>query len=138
MGIEEITVSNELSLKQISSLKGKTKRGLVTYGRQELMLTRNCPVKNGKTCKQCNRQSFLTDRKGVHFPVRCSNGCSVIFNSVPLYMADRREDIINTDFEMLYFTVEDNNEVKKVITDYKNEKKPYKDFTRGLLYKGVL
>ncbi len=138
MDISEITVSNELTLKQISDLKGTIKRGIVSYGRMPLMITRNCPVKNGKTCDKCNKQSFLTDRKGVRFPVRCSFGCSTVFNSVPLYMADKQRDIKNVDFLLLYFTVEDKNEVKKILSDYDNEKTPDFEFTRGLLYKGVL
>ena len=136
-GTEEITVSNELSLKQISALKGKVRRGVVTYGRQALMLTRNCPIQNGKTCSQCNKQSSLTDRKNMSFPVRCVNGCSVIFNSVPLYMADKQSDIKNIDFQLLYFTVESKDEVKEIINDYKNNNSPHSGFTRGLLYKGV-
>ncbi|MBE6834933.1 MAG: U32 family peptidase [Ruminococcaceae bacterium] len=138
MGISEITVSNELSLKQISSLGGKIKRGVVSYGRQALMLVRSCPVKNAKTCEQCKKKSFLTDRKGKKFPVRCSGGCSQIFNSVPLYMADKSEDIKNVDFELLYFTVENKNEVERIIDCYKNKKAPEGEFTRGLLYKGVI
>ena len=137
MGVKEITVSNELNLKQISSLKGKIKRGVVSYGRQALMLTRNCPIKNGKTCSECKKQSFLTDRKGIRFPVRCVNGCSVLFNSVPLYMADRQDDIKNADFQMLYFTVESKDEVSEIINSYKTKKAPHGGFTRGLLYKGV-
>ncbi len=136
-GIKEITVSNELNLKQISSLKGKVRRGVVSYGRQALMLTRNCPIRNGKTCAECKKQSFLTDRKGIRFPVRCVNGCSVMFNSVPLYMADRQDDIKNVDFQMLYFTVESKDEVSEIINSYKTKKAPLGGFTRGLLYKGV-
>jgi len=137
MGLSEVAVSNELSLKQISSLCGDIKRGVVVYGRQALMTVRSCPIKNGKTCDECKRKSFLTDRKGKRFPVRCINGCSEIFNSVPLYMADKMQDIKNVDFALLYFTVEDKNEVMKTVSDYKNKRKCEGEFTRGLLYKGV-
>lgn len=137
MGVGEITVSNELSLKQISRLKCGVKRGVVTYGRQALMLVRSCPVKNGKDCGECKQQSVLTDRKGMSFPVRCQNGCSSVFNSVPLYMADKLGDVKNVDFQLLYFTVEDKNEVAGIISSYENKTAPEGRFTRGLLYKGV-
>ena len=137
MGVAEITVSNELSIRQISALKGKIKRGVVAYGHQPLMLVRSCPIRNGKTCSECKKQGFLTDRKGMRFPVRCQNGCSSVFNSVALYTADRLDDIKNVDFILLYFTVEDKSETQKIIDDYKNKRNPSGEFTRGLLYKGV-
>jgi putative protease len=137
MGIEEITVSNELNLKQISRLEGDIKRGVTVYGYLPLMLTRNCPIKNGRKCNECNKQGFLTDRKGIRFPVRCVNGCSYILNSVPLNMSEKTDDIKNVDFHLYFFTVENKNEVLKILDDYKNKRNPLGEFTRGLLYKGV-
>ena len=137
MGIEEITVSNELNLKQISRLEGDIKRGVAVYGYLPLMLTRNCPIKNGRKCNECNKQGFLTDRKGIRFPVRCVNGCSYILNSVPLNMSEKTDDIKNVDFHLYFFTVENKNGVLKILDDYKNKRNPSGEFTRGLLYKGV-
>ena len=45
------------------------------------MLTRNCPIKNGKTCAECDKKGKLTDRKGIEFPVMCRAGYSEILNS---------------------------------------------------------
>lgn len=101
------------------------------------MLTRNCPVKNGKTCEECKRQSSITDRKGISFPVRCNMGYSEILNSRPVFMADRLSEIKNNDFLFFNFTVESKDEVNKIMESYYNETGPDGDFTRGLLYRGV-
>lgn len=137
LGVEEATVSAELTLRQIKKLGGKIKRGIIAYGNIPLMLTRNCPVRNGKTCDKCRGDSYLTDRMGVKFPVVCSNGCSELLNSRPIYLADRLREIENVDFITLYFTKEDKAEVTKTVGAYLGGEKPVGEFTRGLYYRGV-
>ena len=53
LGIKEAVLSYELTVAKISQLCGNVKRGCAVYGRTPLMLTRNCPVKNAKTCAEC-------------------------------------------------------------------------------------
>ena len=106
LGVSAAVVSHELTVSQISALGGELPRGVCVYGRTPLMLTRNCPVKNGKSCTDCKRQSTLCDRKGISFPVRCENGFAEIFNSRPTYMADRLSELRNVDFYFFDFTVE--------------------------------
>ena len=101
------------------------------------MLTRNCPVKNGKSCRECGAKSFLRDRKGIEFPVRCTNGFSELFNSRPIYMADRMSEVKNADFVLLEFTTEDKEQISSVLKAYQNGSSPDIEFTRGLLYRGV-
>ena len=101
------------------------------------MLTRNCPIKNGKTCAECGRSSCLTDRMGIEFPVMCENGFSQIYNSRPTYMADRLSEIRNSDFDMLVFTNETKEECAEVLTAFETGAKPSGEFTRGLFYRGV-
>lgn len=136
-GIEKALLSAEVTLSKAKELGGKIPRGIFAYGRVPLMLTRNCPVKNKKSCTQCKQQSVLTDRKNISFPVNCSWGCSELLNSKPIYMADRLDEIKNVDFILLYFTTETKEEAAKIIEAYKKGKKPVGDFTRGLLYRGV-
>lgn len=51
-GMLDVEVSFELTLAQIAKLGGNIPRGIISYGRLPLMLTRNCPAKNdGKGCK---------------------------------------------------------------------------------------
>ena len=138
LGIGEILLSFELSLIQAKKLGGDIPRGLLAYGSLPLMLTRNCPVARGLKCSECRRENGLTDRMGIYFPVRCRWGCSEIFNSRPVYMADRLNEIENADFILLYFTVENKRQCGEIINDFLTETKPQGEFTRGLYYKGLL
>lgn len=138
MGVNRILLSPELTLAQAQAIGGDAPRGVFAYGRLPLMLTRNCPQKNGKSCTECRRSGKLTDRRGIDFPIDCRSGCSEILNSVPVYMADRLSEIRNMDFMLLYFTDENKEKTSLVIHDYiKGSKKPHGEFTRGLLYRGV-
>lgn len=137
MGISQMVLSCECGLELANKLSAPIKKGIFAYGRIPLMLTRNCPVKNGKTCDECKRGSSISDRKGISFPVRCFMGYSEILNSRPIYMADRLSEIKNNDFLFFNFTVETKDEVNKIMNSYYNEESPDDEFTRGLLYRGV-
>ncbi len=139
LGLKGIVVSAELEADQINALKGTTRIGLFAYGRLPLMLTRNCPIKNGTDCKHCQKSRCLTDRKGVSFPVQCNNGASELLNSKPIYLADKQQAFRNTDFSLLYFTTESADTVSQIAEAYQNSIPPKdKDFTRGLYFRGVL
>lgn len=137
LGAKDILLSAELNLSQAAHIGGDVPRGIMAYGRTPLMLTRNCPVRNELSCSECKSNSFLVDRMGVEFPVRCKNGCSYILNSRPLWLADKQNDIRNCDFALLYFTTETKEQVLEVIDSFICEKSAKGDFTRGLYYKGV-
>lgn len=138
LGATDSLLSCEINLSDASRLSGGIPRGIMTYGRIPLMLTRNCPVKNKLTCAECGAKSSLVDRMGVSFPVVCKNGASFILNSRPLWMADKKNELRNIDFGLLYFTNEEKNECERVIEAYNNSKKPEGEFTRGLYFKNVL
>ena len=137
LGIDKVIVSNECTLDKFGKISSSTPIGLTVYGRISLMLTRNCPVKNGKKCAECNRESYITDRMGIRFPVKCNMGYSEILNSRPIYMADRMGEIPDCDIMFFNFTTESKYEVERVISAYENEEKSTSEFTRGLLYRGV-
>ena len=136
LGADEILLSPEMTLAQASA-PGGDRLGLITYGRLPLMITRNCPVKNGKSCADCGGKSVLTDRMGIRFPVICGEGCSQVLNSRPIYMADREKETAFAAFYLLYFTTETPEECEKIISAYENKKEPDGEFTRGLYYRGV-
>ncbi len=136
-GVFEATLSFELTLTQVAALKGSLPRGLIAYGRLPLMLTRNCPLSNGVSCKDCDGRGEITDRMGINFPVVCKNACAEVFNSRPLYMADRLDEMKNIDFITLYFTTETKQECGEIIKAYQHGKAPQGEFTRGLYYRGV-
>lgn len=138
LGVKDITLSPELTLKQLSDIGTNAKKGIIAYGRLPLMLTRNCPIRNGKTCDECKSNSYLTDRMNKKFPVVCSFGCSEILNSQPIYMGDRMKEIENLDFITFYFTKEKKELCEAVIDAYRKGKSVKGEFTRGLYYRGTL
>ncbi|MBQ8783996.1 MAG: U32 family peptidase [Clostridia bacterium] len=137
LGVSKALLSPELTVNQIKALGGDLPRGVFAYGKLPLMLTRNCPVKNVKSCGECKQTGTLTDRKNTVFTVDCSSGMSEILNSRPVYMADRLSEIKNADFLLLYFTDESKQQAENIIKQYLNGGKPQGEFTRGLLYRGV-
>ena len=140
LDVKSLTLSPELTLKDLASIGGRVPRGIIAYGRLPLMLTRNCPVKNGKTCSDCKSNSYLTDRMGKKFPVVCNMGFSEILNSAPIYMADRMSEIKNTDFVTFYFTKEKKETAEAILEAYKKGKKlsDASTYTRGLYYRGAI
>lgn len=128
-------ISFEATLEQISKISVPDK-GVITYGRLPLMITRNCPIKNHLGCSQCTGK--LTDRKGFDFPVLCSKyPCVEILNSTVLYMGDRQNEI-NADFLHFYFTTETKSQVEKIISSFESGAPLDEKYTRGLYYRGVL
>ncbi len=138
IGVDEIMLSAEISLKEIKNIAAEIPVGIFAYGRLPLMLTRNCPIKNGKTCTDCDKKGTLIDRKGIEFPVMCRAGYSEMLNSAPLYMGDRLDEISNVDFLLLYFTNETKDEISTIINSYNQNKKPTGEYTRNLYYRDLI
>ena len=137
LGVKAITLSPELKLTQIEKFSTSAKRDLIAYGRLPLMLTRNCPVKNGTDCEACKASGYLTDRLGKKFPVMCNFGCSEVLNSQPVYMGDRLSEIKNVDYLTFYFTRESKSLCEAVLDAYRKGKSVKGDYTRGLYYRGT-
>lgn len=138
-GVKAITLSPELILSRAAAIGGSAPRGLIAYGRLPLMLTRNCPISNGRSCAECQSRSYLTDRMGKKFPVMCSFGFSEVLNSQPIYMADRLKEIKNIDFITLYFTAETKAQCSAILEAYRRGAalKSGAAYTRGLYYRGA-
>lgn len=138
IGVDVGMLSAEISLKEIKTIAADIPVGIFGFGRLPLMLTRNCPVKNGKTCVDCDKKGTLVDRKGIEFPVMCRVGYSELLNSAPLYMGDRLNEIPNVDYLLLYFTNETSDEVNDIINMYSSGKKPTEEYTRNLYYRDLI
>lgn len=111
MGFSGVCVSPEVTPRAVKTDIGE----YPVFGRQVLMHTENCIIKNicGGCAKNC--RATLTDRTGASFPVYGEFGHrNLIFNSVPTYLTDK-----DIPHNRLF-----------VITDEKNTDKP-KEFTRG-------
>lgn len=138
IGCKAAVLSNEMLLSDATALNSPIEKGIVSYGNTPLMLFKNCPVKNGKSCKECDKKSTLTDRKGIEFPVRCRMGYSELLNSVPVWLADKQSGMRGLDFQILYFTNETKERVTEVMTAYKYGYEPDCKYTRGLFFRGVI
>ena len=136
-GVKAVTLSYELSIEE-GKFKSDLPLGIIAYGKVPLMTFKNCPLKNGKTCEECDKQGVLTDRMGIEFPVRCRMGYSEMLNSVPLWLADRKKELSHLDFLTLYFTDESKERVTEVINAYKKGLSTDIKYTRGLYYKGTI
>lgn len=142
LGLSSAEVSFELTARELAALGGSLERGVMIYGRQALMLTRNCPLANSpRGCLNCQSPNCLTDRMKKKFPVMCTGKgaarYSEVFNSVPLWLADRQRELSNMDFGIARFTVENAVECDSVISTIFNGGTPDFDYTRGLFARGV-
>lgn len=136
-GAAAAIASFELTFPQLRFAENGGCVGLFAYGRQPLMLLRNCPASAAKGCASCNGGSELVDRMGARFPVRCNGGCSELLNAVPLYLADRLHELPKLAFQYLHFTDEDPDRVAAVLKEYRSGGTPPAVFTRGLYKRGV-
>ncbi len=137
-GINSAVLSNEILLSDAKRLGSDVKKGIVSYGKIPLMIFKNCPVKNGKSCKECDKNNVITDRKGISFQIRCRMGFSELFNSVPIWLADRKNELSGLDFNVLYFTDETKERAAEVISAYENGLAPDVKYTRGLFWRGTI
>ena len=134
-GFSDIILSVELTAGRINKLKASIPKGVISYGRLPLMITRRCPINDGKPCsngRQCGRT--LTDRRGKTIVPICSNTVELL-NPDTLNIADKLNDFPTADFFLLKFTVE--KDIIGVTERFRCGEKPTGDFTRGLYYRGV-
>ena len=136
---------------------------LVVYGRYPMMVSAGClyqtdgymregrDVCAGKGCKTCPNMLYLTDRFQKKFPVKlfCGACYNVIYNSLPLSLADSRQEIdgLGISTLRLLFTTESARETKaaaeafgSVFLGINNKNTDYllsDTFTRGHFKRGV-
>jgi len=105
--MEDIIVSPELTGPQIRDLRGK--KSVIVYGRVPLMLLEK-PLE----------VKTLRDRRGAIFPVLREGGRSIVINSVPVYMADRKKEMKEKEIlsQHFLFTTETKKQVEEVILCY--------------------
>lgn len=132
--IKRVILSPEVTLAQardIVSVCGADRVGLTVYGRLPLMILERCIMRGknaicpeGYDCGHslCTGKNFsLCDRTGAHFPVmREWKHRNVIYNSCPVIMSDRADDIrragiLNTHY---IFTVEGPAKSERVMDSY--------------------
>ena len=122
LGFAETVLSPELSLAQHRDIGGASRA--IVYGRLPLMINEKCVGKELGGCDVCaSGKGLLIDRRGVEFPVRRRwHHRSVIFNSMPIYMGDRAENLRANRITMQHFifSTESREEAARVIECYRS------------------
>lgn len=137
LGLSDCLLSFELSLARARAVGGTLPRGLLIYGKLPLMVTRNCPIRLSG-CKDYKGFGTLTDRKKEVFEVRCTGRrYSEIFNSKPVYLADKMDEVSGIDYGLLSFTSEGAKQVDRILLRYTQTHEPMENITRGLYYRNV-
>ena len=136
-GFENVMLLPELTLPKCRDVAAKS--GIdcfaVVYGKVPLMIVEKCVIceglkKNGsRLCPLMDKgadmvcRGSLTDRTGASFPVIRELGHrNVIYNSVPVYMADKKSELhaAGLSCEVYIFSDETGEEADRVINAYKS------------------
>jgi putative protease len=130
--------------------------GLPAYGKLPLMLLRRCPF-NRHCSSPANCPGFLTDRTNRAFPVLCHGDYHELLNADTLWLADKLNELNGFAFLSLFFHKESPQEARAVVNAYVQSGgvtrktqtgikhlsgtlsggEPPRNFTRGLLFRGV-
>lgn len=112
LGVEHSLCSLELTVPRAAAVGG-----VLVYGRAPLMITERCFVKENAGCSACGSFAF-TDRRGMRFPVlREAAHRSLILNSLPTYMGDRKDELSRAKIlhRHFIFSTERVDEIRSVL-----------------------
>ena len=151
-GIYRYTAALEQNARELKAL-GIQGAVLLVYGYQPVMVTANCIQKTVGKCQKEEGNTrpgylYLRDRFQKQFAVRqCCRYCyNVIYNSAPLFLADKAEEIrgLLPGELRLDFTVETGEQAYKLVKVYedaflhgRNVALPQTEYTRGHFKRGV-
>lgn len=145
-GFWDVTLSFEGTAAALAEISSSRPVGIVAYGRLPLMLTRRCPIADGKPCERKNAlcredgredgcKECIKDRHGNDIPVLCGGNSVELLNPDTLVLSDKPEVLRKFDFAVLKFTTETN--IGDIMRMYKSGAKPEGQFTRGLYFRGA-
>jgi putative protease len=151
--MDSVCLSVELNKIEIEKLlrTSRAKTQILVYGKIENMVSEYCPIGStlgGKGRKnncshKCSEGTFnLKDRIGAEFLVRTDKYCrSHIYNSVPLNLTDKIEELTNMGASSfrIDFIDEKYGDVINVLEFVKNKKTKgdFVGFTKGHYKRGV-
>ncbi len=144
LGAKDVLISAECSAPQIRDIAKADACAIFAYGRLPLMVSESCIGKNALGCdgRKCRLPLMLSDRAGQKFLVTRAQKCrNVIYNSVPVWLADRESEFkeLNLSSRALFFTDESPARCAEVLLCYREKKgKQGGEFTRGMFAKKVL
>ena len=143
MGLQSAALSFEQRLSRVRDQKKPLPSELIVYGRLPLMITENCIYKarDGKCRRGCEARQGILDRKKARFPVLRAWGCrNEIFNGVPLWLADRRQELERCGLWALRlnFVLEKPEDCVRIFDAYRTGNGiASEEYTRGLYYREV-
>lgn len=139
-GVRRMTNPLELNSRELREISGPDHIQII-YGRYPMMATAGCLHKTLGRCAHQPELWTLKDRYQAGFPVRnCCRDCyNVIYNSQPLYLLDRMEELskLGAGAYRIMFTTESREEVQAVLEAFLEQRKTDGHFTRGHFKRGV-
>lgn len=132
MGISGTTLPFELNAGELAE-RGLFDEEMVIYGFQPLMVSAGCLKKTYGVCDGIPARLSISDRKDMIFPVEtvCDFCYNIIYNSVPLYLADLAEqEPVHVRYQ---FTMESEEETGRILSGEKPQQ-----ITRGHYRRGVM
>lgn len=139
-GVRLQTSPLELNGQELAKLSDEDSIQII-YGRYPMMVTAGCLHKTLDCCRHREELWHLKDRYHKRFPVKnfCRDCYNIIYNSQPVYLLDRLEELKKTGAGAyrIMFTTENRDEVKQVLAQWTEHEKAQTDFTRGHWKRGV-
>ena len=154
-GVKYVTLSYEASYKDMKDIVSqyKIKYGdnpnleIITYGKQNLMTLKYCPLRRYGECGKCNDNNYKLKDEIASFEIYHDDNCIThIINEKPLNLIDELDLILPLANRIrLQFTNESYDEVIKIVNQYKEKingsNKKYFDSqkqTRGYFKREIL
>lgn len=130
----------ELNARELKEISAEDSIQLI-YGRYPMMVTAGCIHKTLNRCNGVPERWSLKDRYRKVFPVKnyCRDCYNVIYNSQPLYLLDRKEELeaLHAGAYRLMFTTENGRETSRILCSCLNGQPEKGEFTRGHFKRGV-
>lgn len=147
LGIARGTASVELNDRELARI-GIEEQAFIAYGYQPVMISAGCIQKTSASCDGKGGVLSISDRYQKKFAVRryCRDCYNVMYNSAPLFLADKAEEVhaLAPAELRLDFTTESSGQVKEICHAYTlafekgcKTEPPMQDYTRGHFKRGV-
>ena len=141
LGIARGTASVELNDRELARI-GIEEQVFIAYGYQPVMISAGCIQKTSASCDGKGGVLSISDRYQKKFAVRryCRDCYNVMYNSAPLFLADKAEEVhaLAPAELRLDFTTESSGQVKEICHAYTlafekgcKTEPPMQDYTRG-------
>lgn len=155
LGVERITLSQEISKEKIQNLLTSyfneyntyPNLELIVYGRSKIMHSKYCPLKRLDMCGKCKKNHYSLKDEYASFPIVFNDDCTTtLLNSKPLNIMDDLDNLHEINYYRMVFTTESANEVETLIKDFQEKlskrtnKRLFKNdlHTRGHFFKNPL